>query len=148
MKSSKKREVRRIRGSVGLAMNSATIEHPIDEATVTNGKAVYEYEAGEYHCDHELRCDWCCLQISACDGGSCFRCEHMFHVDCFWFHLEVSRRCSIQVEDHSGHDSSMDMDNNVTLKCCVDKSNANAVSDLLDSSVMYDTVRNIFAPHG
>ena len=148
MKSGKKREVRRIRGSVRLAMYSASVEHSPDGDTVANGQAVYDYESGGNHCDHDLRCDWCCLQISAFDGGSCFRCENMFHVDCFWLHLEVNRRCSIQLEDHSAHDSSMDMDNNVTLKCCVDKSNANAVSDLLDSSVMYDTARNIFASNG
>ena len=145
MKSGKKREVRRIRGSVRLAMYSASVEHSPDGDTVANGQAVYDYESGGNHCDHDLRCDWCCLQISEFDGGSCFRCEKMFHVDCFWLHLEVNRRCSIQIQNHSAPDTSIDMVNVAKRRCHVAESNGQAESDVLDSSMMSDTSRNIFA---
>ena len=148
MSSTKKQKIRRIRGSVGLAMNSVTVEHSMGMEPVANGKAEFDGKPCENYYDHELRCDWCHLQMSACDGGSCIRCEHVFHVDCFWQHLAVNAHCFGQLEDNSAHESSMDMDTNLQCTSCEDASNANTESDLLDSSIVCDPTRNIFASNG
>ena len=148
MTSTKKHKVRTIRGSVALAMNSVAVEHPMDMEPVANGKAEFDSKSGDNYFDHELRCDWCNLQMSACDGGSCIRCEHVFHVDCFWRHLAVNAHCFGQLEDNSAHESSMDMDTNLQRTSCEDASNVNTESDLPDSSIVCDPTRNIFVSAG